>query len=199
MKVVSLMSPTPVYSAYAYLLLGEWNRLEDVNTLIDAGTDGSIVDLLPGIHTGVGKRPVEQTILTHSHFDHAGGVARVVRASPCPVLAAAPTEGVTRVVRDGEIIRVADRDAEILLCAEHSMDSLCVYVHDEGILFSGDTPLGIRSPGGSYGEDFLVFLQRLSRLPIRAIYAGHDHPVLQDATGQIERTLAAVERSTILS
>ena len=77
----------------------------------------------------------------------------------------APTEGVTRIVRDGEILRVGDRNAEIMTCAEHSKDSMCVYVHEEGILFSGDTPIAIRSPGGSYSEDFLLLLRRLARLP----------------------------------
>ena len=78
MKVVPLRSPEPIYSGWSYLLLGEWNRLEDVNTLIDTGTDGSIVDLLPEIYTGVGKRQVDLVLLTHSHFDHAGGVSRIV-------------------------------------------------------------------------------------------------------------------------
>jgi glyoxylase-like metal-dependent hydrolase (beta-lactamase superfamily II) len=198
MKVVPLRSPEPIYSGWSYLLLGEWNRLEDVNTLIDTGTDGSIVDLLPEIYTGVGKRQVDLVLLTHSHFDHAGGVSRIVQKFDCPVCAAAPTEGVTRIVRDGEILRLGDRNAEIIMCAEHSMDSLCVYVHDEGILFSGDTPLTIRSPGGSYSEGFLLLLRRLARLPIRAIYTGHDAPILEGARELILMTLASVEESTII-
>jgi glyoxylase-like metal-dependent hydrolase (beta-lactamase superfamily II) len=198
MKVVPLRSPEPIYSGWSYLLLGEWNRLEDVNSLIDTGTDGSIVDLLPEIYTGVGKRQVDLLLLTHSHFDHAGGVSRIVKKFDCPVYAGASSEGVTRIVRDGEIVRLGDRNAEIMACAEHSMDSVCVYVHDEGILFSGDTPLSIRTPGGSYSEDFLHFLQRLARLPIRAIYSGHDAPILDGAREQILMTLASVEESTII-
>jgi glyoxylase-like metal-dependent hydrolase (beta-lactamase superfamily II) len=198
MKVVPLRSPEPVYSGWSYLLLGEWNRLEDVNTLIDTGTDGSIADLLPALYTGVGKQQVDLVLLTHSHFDHAGGVSRIVDRFACPVCALAPTEGVTRILRDGEIIRVGDREAEIMACAEHSNDSLCVYVHEEGILFSGDTPLAIRSPGGSYSEDFRDLLRRLARLPVRAIYSGHDAPILNGARELIFTTLASVEGSTIL-
>jgi glyoxylase-like metal-dependent hydrolase (beta-lactamase superfamily II) len=199
MKVVPLRSPESVYSGWSYLLLGEWNRLEDVNTLIDTGTDGSIIDLLPSIYTGVGKRQVDLVLLTHSHFDHAGGVSRIVQKFACPVCAMVPTEGVTRIVRDREILRVGDREAEIMACGEHSNDSLCVYVHEEGALFSGDTPLVIRSPGGSYSEDFLNLLGRLARLPVCAIYSGHDAPVLSGAREVILTTLAAVEHSTIIS
>jgi len=187
-----------MYSGWSYLVLGEWNRLEDVNTLIDTGTDGSIVDLLPTIYTGVGKHQVDLVLLTHTHFDHAGGVSRIVGKFSCPVCAATPSEGVTRIVRDGEILRVGDGKAEIMLCSEHSNDSVCIYIHEEGILFSGDTPLVIRSPGGSYGEDFLLLLRRLARLPVRAIYSGHDAPVLSGARELILSTLAAVEDSTII-
>ena len=198
MKVVPLRSPEPVYSGWSYLVLGEWNRLEDINTLIDTGTDGSIVDLLPAIYTGVGKRQVDRVLLTHTHFDHAGGVSRIVGRFSCPVCALTPGDGVTRLVRDGEILRVGDANAEIMACAEHSNDSVCIYVHEEGLLFSGDTPLVIRSPGGSYSENFLLLLRRLACLPVRAIYSGHDAPILSGAREQILTTLAAVEESTII-
>ncbi len=197
MKVIPLRSPGPVYSGWAYLLLGEWNRLEDVNTLVDTGTDGSILDLLPAVNTGIGKHPVDLILLTHSHFDHAGGVGRITTAFGCPVGGMAPTEGVTRLLRDGEVLRVAEREAEIMACPEHSMDSMCIYVHGEGALFTGDTPLFLRSSGGTYCEDFLRLLQRLHTLPVRAIYPGHDVPVLSGAAKLIEATLRLVEQGTI--
>jgi glyoxylase-like metal-dependent hydrolase (beta-lactamase superfamily II) len=199
MKVIPLRSPVPVYSGWAYLVLGEWNRLDDVNTLIDTGTDGGIVDLLPAVSTGIGKRQVEQVLLTHSHFDHAGGVPRVTATFACPVGAMAPMDGVTRILRDGETLRIAEREAEIIACAEHSMDSMCVYVPDEGALFTGDTPMYIHTSGGSYSEDFLHFLRRLSRLHVRAIYSGHDLPVLEGAQESIALILRTVERSSIKS
>ena len=94
MKVIPLRSPGPVYSGWAYLLLGEWNRLEDVNALVDTGTDGGIVDLVRTLNTGIGKRQVDLVLLTHSHFDHAGGVGRVTATYGCPVAAMTPTDGV---------------------------------------------------------------------------------------------------------
>ena len=42
MKVVLLNKNNTVYTSNAYLVLGNWNRLEDINTLIDVA-DGSII------------------------------------------------------------------------------------------------------------------------------------------------------------
>ena len=180
------------------MLLGEWNRLDDVNTLIDTGTDGGIVDLLPALSTGIGKKQIDLVLLTHSHFDHAGGVRRIVDAYGCPVGAMALTDGVTRRMHDGELLRLADREGEIMGCSEHSTDSMCIYIHGEGYVFAGDTPMFIRTPGGTYSEDFLRLLRRLSRLPVRGIFSGHDDPVLDGAQDLIRMTLGIVESSTIL-
>ena len=74
MRVVELLRAPSLYTCRSYLLLGDWNVLGDVNTLIDPGTDGSVIDQIETLSTGCGKVPVEQIILTHNHFDHAAGI-----------------------------------------------------------------------------------------------------------------------------
>lgn len=74
MKVFCLGGNDNNYSCKAYLILGDWNSLNDVNTLVDVGVDDWIVHEIEGVSTGVGKRPVEQIILTHSHYDHGKSV-----------------------------------------------------------------------------------------------------------------------------
>jgi len=44
MRVIELERSPGVYTCRSYLLLGEWNQLGDVNTLIDPGTDGFVLD-----------------------------------------------------------------------------------------------------------------------------------------------------------
>ena len=74
MKVTLLKKNPNIYTCNAYLVRGNWNAISDVNTLIDIGTDSYIYEELQTISTGVGKRRVEQVILTHEHFDHASGL-----------------------------------------------------------------------------------------------------------------------------
>ena len=77
MKVVLLNKNNTVYTSNAYLVLGNWNRLEDINTLIDVGADGSIISEIENVHSGVGKNKVDQIILTHNHFDHTKNLAAI--------------------------------------------------------------------------------------------------------------------------
>lgn len=79
MRVNLLKNGGEVYSSHAYLVRGEWNRLEDVNTLVDTGSSSSIVTMVEAMATGFGKHPLEQVILTHSHTDHVGGLMELVR------------------------------------------------------------------------------------------------------------------------
>ena len=35
-----------VYTCNVYLVLGNWSAIEDVNTLVDTGSDGSLIDIV---------------------------------------------------------------------------------------------------------------------------------------------------------
>jgi len=59
MKVTVLKKNPKVYSANAYLVRGNWNAIADLNTLIDIGTNGFIIDEIETISTGVGKKRIE--------------------------------------------------------------------------------------------------------------------------------------------
>ncbi len=39
MKIINLTEKSTVYTANVYFILGSWNALPDVNTLIDVGRD----------------------------------------------------------------------------------------------------------------------------------------------------------------
>ena len=69
MRVVCLKSNPCQYSCSSYLILGDWNRIEDVNTLVDGGIDEFILEEISKLSTGVGKKGVEQIIHTHGHFE----------------------------------------------------------------------------------------------------------------------------------
>lgn len=197
MKVSLLKKNPKVYSCNVYLVRGDWNAIDDVNTLIDVGTDGFILDEIPTISTGVGKRKVEQVILTHEHFDHSGGLAKIIEEFKPKVYSYSQIPGVDEKAYDGKWVKIGDRNAQILHTPGHSHDSICIYVPDEEVLFSGDTQLSIKTPGGSYSQEYLDILNKLFRMKIRTIYSGHDDPITSGVRHMLEQTIENVMKSKI--
>jgi glyoxylase-like metal-dependent hydrolase (beta-lactamase superfamily II) len=195
MKVMCLKKNRTKYTCNSYLILGTWSTLKDVNTLVDVGTDGSIIQAISKIYTGVGKKPVEQIIITHEHFDHAGGIKEIRSLYNAKVYAFKQFEGVDETLKDGQIIRMGDRDFEVIHTPGHSSDSICLYCKEDKTLFSGDTPLRVGTPGGSYSIEFIQALENLIRREVRTIYSGHDNPVVENAGDMIRRTLMNVKSS----
>ncbi|RCK79100.1 MAG: hypothetical protein OZSIB_0442 [Candidatus Ozemobacter sibiricus] len=199
MRIIPLARTPRTYSATAYLVLGTWNRLDDVNTLIDVGIDEFIAEEISRLNTGVGKRPVERIILTHNHFDHAGGAAALKERYKAELLAWAPGPGVDRLLQDGEELRLGDEWFEVIHMPGHSHDSICLYNRSEGVLFSGDSPLRIHSPNGTYLAEFVAVLDRLASLPVRAIYPGHDAPILSGAADLLRQSAANARQGILVA
>jgi glyoxylase-like metal-dependent hydrolase (beta-lactamase superfamily II) len=198
MKVISLVTNPAIYSSNAYLVLGSWNCLDDMNTLVDTGTDPSILEQIESINTGVGKKPIEQILLTHSHFDHKGMLQKLIERYAPAVYAFAPIDGVSGTLKDKQILHMGDRSFEVIHTPGHSHDSICLYCAEERVLFSGDTPLRIRNPGGTYIEGYFEALTRISMLRIDTTYSGHDTPITENTSQIIRETIANVRRSEIL-
>ena len=195
MKVTSLRSNESIYTCNAYLVLGTWKAIQDINTLIDIGTDGSIIDEIELVNTGVGKKPVEQIIFTHCHFDHTGGLKQLKDKYNPKVYAFTYFEGVDELLNDGQTMKIGDREFEVIYLPGHSSDSICLCCKEDEILFSGDAPLRIMTAGGSYSADFIDGLENLMRHPIRTIYPGHDKPIREKATDIVRTTLRNVKNS----
>jgi len=94
-----------------------------------------------------------------------------LRAFTCP---AAPA---TRLVEEGDVIDLGDRVFEVLHLPGHSPGSIGLWERNSGVLFSGDAvydgPLLDELPGSEIAT-YLKTMQRLERLPVRIVHAGHD-------------------------
>jgi glyoxylase-like metal-dependent hydrolase (beta-lactamase superfamily II) len=192
MRVIELSSSPSIYTCRSYLLLGDWNVLGDINTLIDPGTDGSVIDQIESLSTGCGKVPVEQVILTHNHFDHAAGVEVFRQRYGARVYAWCDGKDVDELLRDGQIVKAGDDQLQVLHTPGHSSDSVCLYNNAHRILFSGDTQLRIRTAGEIFAPEYIETLRRLSILKIDTIYSGHDAPIRCNAEKIIQETLRNV-------
>jgi glyoxylase-like metal-dependent hydrolase (beta-lactamase superfamily II) len=196
MRVIPLKRNPNAYSCNAYLVLGSWNRLEDVNTLVDVGSDGFIIDEIEKLSTGCGKKPVEQVVLTHNHFDHMSGLSAIMEKYRPKVYSFTKMDGVDDLVKDGDMLKMGDLYFDVLHTPGHSNDSICLHCKQEGVLFSGDTPLRVLTPNGTFMPEYISVLQRMARLRVEIIYSGHDKPATTNAGWMIGNTLANVLKAT---
>lgn len=196
MKVINLSEKSQIYTSNVYLLTGDWNCMEDINTLVDVGRDLSIIEKIYNASTGVGKSRVEQVILTHNHYDHVSLLPNIKNLfHPHVYACSSHLEGVDHYVKGGEFIQVADRLCEIIYTPGHSNDSICLYCEEEKILFGGDTPLIIRTPGGSYEERFIKALEFICKKDVQTIYFGHGEPLRNGCNQFLLQSLANVRKS----
>lgn len=198
MKVVCLKQHPTLYSCSSYLILGDWNRIQDVNTLIDPGVDGFVLEEIAGLSTGIGKKAVDQMILTHGHFDHHAGAKFVKDKYSCRTYGFSPRDSADETLKHGQMIRCGDQYLEVFHTPGHSYDSICLYCKKQEILFSGDTPLFIKTIGGSYTEEFVKSLEEIASLRISVVYPGHGLPVRNKVGEKLSDTLRNLYQSQII-
>jgi glyoxylase-like metal-dependent hydrolase (beta-lactamase superfamily II) len=191
MRIIPLHLDDPSdYSCVSYWVLGENNHSWDRNTLIDTGSThpdnlAFFLREMDQVSKGIGKRAVEQVILTHAHFDHTGGLAGLDGLFGPETLAWVPAGRHHRPIQDGMSVTVGDQKGAMLHTPGHSEDSVCVFLPGTGTLFSGDTLYRITDHLGAYPKAYVETLERLAGLEVRAIYPGHGCPILDDARGFI--------------
>jgi len=195
MRIENLTANSTCYTCCVYLIRGDWNAIDDVNTLIDVGRDPSVIQMIENQDTGVGKKRVAQVILTHSHYDHTFLLPRI-RAAFKPIVCAYPSfREADRYLKDGEFVKIADRTFEIIYTPGHSHDSICIYCEQDRVLFSGDVNLNIKTSGGTFQDDYVQALERLSTKNIKTIYPGHGSPIIGNADEGIRRTLMNAKKA----
>lgn len=138
-------------------------------------------------------------MLTHGHFDHIQAVKDVRERYGIPVIGhenaeeilnnprenlssvfgGAITVGMDQTVTDGQILKLAGFEFQVLHTPGHTRDSVCYYLPQEGILFSGDTlfagSIGRTDfPGGSTSQMMHSLREILLKLPKKVeVYPGH--------------------------
>lgn len=190
------------YSCICYWILGDHNEAYDRNTLIDTGSSnmanlGYFMREMTVQSKGIGKMAVEQVILTHNHFDHAGGLAGIIRQFDPKTYAWIPSAGKYEAIHDGMGLMVGDQEAVLLHSPGHSDDSTCVFLPGAHALFSGDTLYRITDNKGSYSRSYVATLDRLATLDIRTIYPGHGTIIQDGAMAYLRACIANVSRSHI--
>ena len=132
-----------------------WREGRDDCVVIDPG------DEYPKLKRAIGDKRVAAILLTHGHFDHIMAVGAMVRDTHAPVYVGAEDMemlnnpmlngrmglmGVSRMEGPvitaqpyGEELSVAGLNFIVLPTPGHSRGSVCLYLPDEKVMFSGDT------------------------------------------------------------
>jgi len=190
MKIVNLSEGKKIYTSNVYLVTGDWNKLSDVNTLIDVGRDPVIIDKIDNASTGVGKQRIQQVILTHSHYDHASLLPMIkIKYKPKTYAASLALENIDFIIKGGEQLTIGDQQFEVIHTPGHSIDSICLYCKKEKVLFAGDTPLVIRTQDTTCKEEFIQALAYISQQEIETIYFGHGTPLHKNCKKTILNSL----------
>lgn len=123
-------------------------------------------------------------LATHHHFDHIGGINQLKRKTGCEIIGPDPYRipSIDRVVKDGDVINLAEITIQVIATPGHTSTSVCYHVQPSnnrgGIVFTGDTLF--RGGCGSLIEcdarTMWDSLQKISRLPDNTlVYPGHDY------------------------
>jgi glyoxylase-like metal-dependent hydrolase (beta-lactamase superfamily II) len=196
MRVRCLPRNDRIYSSNVYLLLGDWSKIDDVNTLIDVGADPAVMSFIQAAPTGVGKKKVDLVILTHLHYDHVVMLPQI-KETLSPVVAGweRASDGVDLALTDGQRLHVADDTIEVIHAPAHTDDSICLYSEASRALFVGDTPVIVQSDDHSYTDAFVDALARMASRPVDVIYFGHGDPLTERCNERLEQSLVHLRRA----
>src|SRR5579883_2994547 len=181
-RAVQVPDTNPMHPQYTTIyLVGRGQTLT-----IDSGED---VDryrwMLRGYLAAVEHAEIGISCVTHHHADHSANL-RVLEQG-IPLLRDRLPESVVPVIADGAVFGPSDDvRLQAIHTPGHSADSVCYYLEEEGVLFTGDTILGASSTTINDLGAYLTSLAQLRDLPnLRIMCPGHG-PVIEDPIAYID-------------
>ncbi len=199
MKVINLTENPTTYTCNAYYIQGEFNSLNNMNTIIDIGRDNIIFERFNEISKGVGKKLIDQIVLTHNHYDHTSLLETVKEIYSPKVYAFSPyLKGVDVVLKGGESILIGDKLFEVIHTPGHTQDSICLYCPENGFLFVGDTRVILNSNDWTLEQNYVKSMEYLCTKNVSKIFFGHG-PLLESSCNEkLQKSLEIIHNCIII-
>ncbi|HET7738256.1 MAG TPA: MBL fold metallo-hydrolase, partial [Tepidiformaceae bacterium] len=135
--------------------------------------------------------------ITHHHMDHSGNLKFIQEAynaevivpkDAVPLLTGKLPKKRTTFTDEEKVIDLgAGTRVRVMRTPGHSVDSLCYYIEEEGVLFSGDTILGSSTTTVNDLGDYRRSLAKLLELPnLKVMCPGHG-PLIHDPRERIQQ------------
>lgn len=145
--------------------------------------------------------PTSWVLVSHRHYEHAGGVKILKEATGCKIgVGRDDAEAVEADVGEGtgvadlpltggERFDLGGRVVRAVATPGHTAGTMCYLVEDEGVLFTGDHIMGqgtvvVRSDEGGSMAQHIESLEVLLDMEIKTVVSGHG-PVMNDPLAQI--------------
>lgn len=169
---------------------------DDECVVIDAPHDATAIMKV------VAGREVKAIICTHAHDDHVRVAPELRRTTGAPILLHPDDKPVWELTHtdelwdadlsDGQSIKIAGASIKVLHTPGHAPGAVCLYVHDLGAVFTGDTLFrgGPGATGRSFSDEDLI------KASIRAsLFALPDSTVVH--TGHGDSTTIGAEKEAM--
>lgn len=205
--------PGEGYECNSYLIK------DDIWVLVDVGTDHRADSLYESISGQGGPNRVEKIVLTHTHYDHAGGSKRMSMLTGAEVLLH-PVEGklissgdlaVTidtlfggnmkpfdwSPIDEGGIIATGSAEFRVMHIPGHSAGSIGLWENNSRSIIVGDVIFsdgGIGRydlPSGNFDE-LCSSIERIAEMDVRNLYPGHGRTVIDDGADHVTMSLEMI-------
>jgi len=211
--MIHQLEPAVLFDSNIYLLIGDKTVLIDTGTGFQAdATAASIKKLLDG-------RPLDIVVITHRHYDHVGGLKRVISEFRPKVYAGAldavplregDSESTMGTVFGGSIepMEVTDmNDGDAIDIGAHRLVAIETPGHTSGSISLTDTVTGALFTGdvvfvdgvGRYDhptadrDQLVSSLRRLAGIDVNGFYPGHGPALRAGGAEYIRRGLKMME------
>ena len=180
-------------------------------TLVDTGVGDEVNSLVRSLsEMGLEPSQVSQVVLTHSHFDHVGGLRELLEEAEPVILVHVDELPMLRweyssrakAVHDGDVVETELGELTVIHTPGHTAGSICLLDGGREALYSGDTVFAdgffgrCDMPTGSL-RMLVESLGRLSELRVEALLPGHGKVVVREGWRHIREAANAAKMMSL--